>query len=169
MVVTSSNHQEKEANQMSSETWKLNFAANLVLESIRAREPGVQQWSQQKLTKCMDDDELDEHVVWIKEDFLLNHFPEPWPPHWPRSLTTPVPITCCWMCLLDHPSARSHHLSTTRQTCGPGDRPYPPRPRSHLATHIVRFVTHLARKSISELLHRKDSFSLYDCSNTRVF
>ena len=72
------------------------------------------------------------------------------------------------MCLLDHPSARSHHLSTTRQPCGPGDRPYPPRPRSHLATHIVRFVTHLARKSISELLHRKDSFSLYDCSNTRI-
>ena len=80
MVVTSSNHQEKEANQMSSETWKLNFAANLVLESIRAREPGVQQWSQQKLTKCMDDDELDEHVVWIKEDLLLNHSPKPWSP-----------------------------------------------------------------------------------------
>ena len=58
--------------------------------------------------------------------------------------------------------------SPTRQPCGPGDRPYPPRPRSHLVTHIVRFVTHLARKSISELLHRKDSFSLYDCSNTRI-
>ena len=59
--------------------------------------------------------------------------------------------------------------SPTRQPCGPGDRPYPPRPRSHLVTHIVRFVTHLARKSISELLHRKDSFSLYDCSNTRIW
>ena len=58
----------------------------------------------------------------------------------------------CWI-----PPQQDHTTwSPTRQPCGPGDRPYPPRPRSHLVTHIMRFVTHPARKSIFELDHGKE-------------
>ena len=50
------------------------------------------------------------------------------------------------------PSVGQHHFTPTGSLCGPGDRPNPPRPRSHQVTHIVRFATHPAQKSISELV-----------------
>ena len=50
------------------------------------------------------------------------------------------------------PSVGQHNFTPTGSLCGPGDRPNPPRPRSHQVTHIVRFATHPAQKSISELV-----------------
>ena len=90
-------------------------------------------------------------IVNRKEDCILN--PEPWPPPWPRSSLTPLPQTLSlavgcvrWF----PPSAGSHHFTPTWSLCGPENRPNPLGPRWHQVTHIVRFATHPAQKSISE-------------------
>ena len=79
--------------------------------------------------------------------------PKPWPPPWPRSSLTPLPQTLSlavgcvrWF----PPSAGSHHFTPTWSLCGPENRPNPLGPRWHQVTHIVRFATHPAQKSISE-------------------
>ena len=68
------------------------------------------------------------------------------------------------------PSVGQHHFTPTGSLCGPGDRPNPPRPRSHQVTHIVRFATHPAQKSISELVRApKRHFRPLKQLNSRYF
>ena len=92
-----------------------------------------------------------------KDNCLLNHTaPVPWPSPLTRvaSLDTP-PLSLSLAVGCAHwfpPSVGQHHFTPTGSLCGPGDRPNPPRPRSHQVTHIVRFATHPAQKSISELV-----------------
>ena len=93
--------------------------------------------------------------LWEISKCLLSHtFPLPWPSPLTRvaSLDTP-PLSLSLAVGCAHwfpPSVGQHHFTPTGSLCGPGDRPNPPRPRSHQVTHIVRFATHPAQKSISE-------------------
>ena len=95
--------------------------------------------------------------LWEIGKCLLSHTaPLPWPSPLTRvaSLDTP-PLSLSLAVGCAHwfpPSVGQHHFTPTGSLCGPGDRPNPPRPRSHQVTHIVRFATHPAQKSISELV-----------------
>ena len=95
--------------------------------------------------------------LWEISKCLLSHTaPLPWPSPLTRvaSLDTP-PLSLSLAVGCAHwfpPSVGQHHFTPTGSLCGPGDRPNPPRPRSHQVTHIVRFATHPAQKSISELV-----------------
>ena len=135
--------------------------------------------SSYRLTKCWKDVSISSMVLMKmmcekkKRLYTWPLNPKPWPPPWPRSSLTPLPQTLSlavgcvrWF----PPSAGSHHFTPTWSLCGPENRPNPLGPRWHQVTHIVRFATHPAQKSISEQMsllkmeHPSSTKVQFDCN-----
>ena len=116
--------------------------------------------SSYRLTKCWKDVSISSMVLMKmmcekkKRLYTWPLNPKPWPPPWPRSSLTPLPQTlslAVGCASAGFPlQLGSHHFTSTWSLCGPENRPNPLGPRWHQVTHIVRFATHPAQKSISE-------------------